>query len=100
MKTIIYIKVIIYGSQAPFRVNITECFKTFMNQACHHHREVLSLCCRRERQSEMKKATQHHPALEEGAGWRCTAAQYLCVQYLYTRQAIQTQPMKLLISKY
>lgn len=38
MKTIIYIKVIIYGSQAPFRVNITECFKTFMNQAWHHRR--------------------------------------------------------------
>lgn len=37
MKTIIYIKVIIYGSQAPFRVNITECFKTLMNQAWHHH---------------------------------------------------------------
>lgn len=54
MKTIIYIKVIIYGSQAPFRVNITECFKTLMNQAWHHHGAEKYYLCVADKRSKVK----------------------------------------------
>lgn len=75
MKTIIYIKVIIYGSQAPFRVNITECFKTFMNQARHHHRaEKYYLYIADERS---KAKLRKHPNVsrrwkQEPGGWHCS----------------------------
>lgn len=54
MKTIIYIKVIIYGSQAPFRENITERFKTLMNQAWHHHRAEKYYLCVADKRSKVK----------------------------------------------
>lgn len=96
MKTIIYIKVIIYGSQAPFRVNITECFKTFMNQAWHHCRTEKYYLYLADERSKVKLSKlpnitrywrkQHWD--QEPGGWRCTAAQYLCLQYLHTRQVV------------
>jgi len=103
MKTIIYIKVIIYGFQAPFRVNITECFETFMNQAWHHRRAEKYYLYIADKRSKVKLSKPPHTARrqeQEPGSWCCTTAQYLLVQYLYSRQAVQRQPGKLLVSEY
>lgn len=92
MKTIIYIKVITYGTQAPFRVNITECFKTFMNQAWHHRRaeqyylyfaDERSKAKSRKPPDARQRGRKRRWEQEPGTG----TARFLCVQYLYTRQA-------------
>ena len=97
MKTIIYIKVIIYGSQAPFRVNITECFKAFMNQAWHRHGAEKYYLYVADKRSKVKKADQHHAALEEealGARARLLAVRhriiFMCAIFVHTPSCIDS----------
>lgn len=88
MKTMIYIKPIIYGSQAPFRLKITECLKAFMNQAWHHRRAEDYYLCVADEGSKVKlgKSPSISGCWRSSPGGRSRAANPtldLCAQYLY-----------------
>lgn len=105
MKTMIYIKPIIYGSQAPFRLKITECLKEFMNQAWHHRRAEDYYLCVADEGSKVKlgKSPSISGCWRSSPGGRSRAADPaldLCAQYLYARQGVQTQPGKMGVSQY
>lgn len=105
MKTMIYMKPIIYGSQAPFRLKITEGLKTLMNQAWHHHRAEEYYLCVADEGSKVKlgKSPSISGCWRSSTGGRSRVANPtldLCAQYLCTRQGVQTQPGKMGVSQY
>lgn len=100
----IYIKQI-YGSQTPSRLKITECLKTFMNQAWHHRRAEEYYLCVADEGSKVKLGKS--PSIS--GCWRSSTesrsevadpALDLCAQYLHTRQVVQTQPGKMGVCQY
>lgn len=97
----IYIKPIIYGSQAPFRLKITECLKTFMNQAWHHHRAEEYYLCAADEGSKVKlgKCPSIPGCWRRSTGAGADPTLDLCAQYLHTHQVVQTQPGKMGISQ-
>lgn len=96
----IYIKPIIYGSQAPFRLKITECLKTFMNQAWHHCRAEGYYLCVAAEGSKVKlgKSPNIPGCWRSSTGGRSQVddpTPDLCAQYLHTHHVVQTQPGKM-----